>query len=510
MKKLLLPEGYDDTLWLENQLRSRPPDHWAAAGERRALKLFHDMAGRVPAYRDFLRKHSINPQQIRTINDFAALPLVSKDNYLRHYPLEMLCWDGQFGKDGWVISTTSGSTGKPFYFPRQDTQDWQYAVTAELYLRANFNIQHKSTLYIVAFPMGAWIGGLFTYEALKIVAETGRYDLSIITPGIHKKEIIETVKQLGHSFDQIIIGSYAPFLKDILDDGEREGLNWKDYDLGFVFSAEGFNEVFRDFVIRKAGLKNAYTGTLNHYGTVDLGTMAHETPLSVYLRRQAMSDNDFYTGLFGRQDKLPTYCQYNPELFYFEEHGGTLICSAYSGIPLVRYDLKDSGGVASFDEVEKLAAAAGYDLARLAAENGFSHSLWNLPFVHVYERNDFSVSFYAFQIYPETIRRALQADSLDNYITGKFTMTVEYDENGQQMFIINAELKPHHEPSEQLIESIQAAVVDTLLRESSEYRETHVMYGPMVYPQIVLWPYEDASYFKPGAKQQWVKKNPIA
>ena len=36
-----------------------------------------------------------------------------------------------------------------------------------------------------------------------------------------------------------------------------------------------------------------------------------------------------------------------------------------------------------------------------------TNTIWRLPFVYVYERSDFSVSFYAFQIYPETIKRAL-------------------------------------------------------------------------------------------------------
>src|SRR5579864_6020119 len=286
MSKLLLPRGYRNAEVLHNRLQSEPESLWIKRGQLRAIRLFHEMSRRVPAYKDFLESHHFAPSSVRSIEDFKKIPAIHKDNYLRHYPKAMLCWDGDFGHGQWVISTTSGSTGQPYYFPREESQDWQYALTAELYLRNNFKIQNKSTLYIVAFPMGAWIGGLFTYEALKIVAEHGGYDLSIITPGIQKQEVINAVRQLGNNFDQIIIGAYAPFLKDILDDGIREGIDWASYKLGFVFSAEAFTERFRDYVLEVTNSKDKLRTTLNHYGTVDLGTMSHETPETILIRRQ--------------------------------------------------------------------------------------------------------------------------------------------------------------------------------------------------------------------------------
>ena len=227
----------ENTIWYQNPARllpmlaSKQSDFWIARGERCALELFHQMAVRVPAYRRFLRQHKVNPAHIRTIRDFGEVPTVDKNNYLRANPLPDLCWDGKFAEGEYTISTTSGSTGEPFYFPRSTEQNLQYAALAEWYLRTNFSIHHKKTLYINAFPMGAWIGGVFTYEAVRIVAERGKYALSIISPGVHKQEVIKAVKKMSPYFDQTIIGCYGPFLKDILDDGEREGVQWKKYSL---------------------------------------------------------------------------------------------------------------------------------------------------------------------------------------------------------------------------------------------------------------------------------------
>lgn len=502
---LLLPKGYRNAELLHQRLQVDAEEKWQRRGQNRALQLFHSMAHRVPAYKDFLKSHRFASSRVQTIEDFGSIPTIDKDNYLRKYPKEMLCWDGEFSHGQWVISTTSGSTGQPYYFPREVSQDWQYAITAELYLRANFQIHKKSTLYIVAFPMGAWIGGLFTYEALKIVAEHGGYDLSIITPGIHKQEVINAVKQLGKSFDQVIIGAYAPFLKDILDDGEREGITWSDYNLGFVFSAEAFSEKFRDYVLHKTKAKNPYLASLNHYGTVDLGTMAHETPETVLIRR-TLAQHDGLQAIFPEANRQPTFAQYNPELFYFEEQNNSLLCTAYSGLPLVRYDLKDYGGVLQRENVHDQLGSMGFDVAATAKKAGISEALWNLPYVYVYERNDFSVSYYAFQLYPDTVRRALQHDHLEMSVTGKFTMGVEYNDEGRQQLHVHVELKHNVVPSDKLANIILDRVHEQLIAESSEYRETYKTIGAVALPIVHLWDYENPEYFRPGTKQKWVTK----
>ncbi len=505
MSRLLLPRGYRNAETLLEKLKSESEQSWRHRGELRALNLFKTMARGVPAYKDFLKQHKLSVSSVKSIADFYKIPPIDKDNYLRKYPKEMLCWDGEFPHGQWIISSTSGSTGQPYYFPRNHLQDMQYAIMAELYLRSNFKVHQKTTLYIVAFPMGAWIGGVFTYEALKIIAQYNSYDLSIITPGIHKQEVINAVKQLGSSYDQIIIGAYAPFLKDILDDGTRDGINWSKYKLGFVFSAEAFTERFRDYVIDTVKPDNELMFSLNHYGTADMGTMSHETPESIYIRRQMVKDNQL-DKLFPEKQRQATFTQYNPELFYFEEVNYNLFCTAYSGIPLVRYDLKDYGGLLTHDEVYQKLDLKMDDYKNNLKKAGINHTLWNLPFLYIYERNDLSVSYYAFLIYPDMIRRALQIKRFDNFLTGKFTILVDYDKQGRQKLHIYCEMKYGVSESDQLSSSIQEAIHNNLIEESSEYREVFGMVQNDVKPVIHLSLYEDPQYFKVGTKQKWVQK----
>jgi phenylacetate-CoA ligase len=501
-----LPIRFKNPTKILEELRKSPEKTWIKKGEHRALRLFQMMAEQVPAYRKFLKTHRINPSSIKTIKDFRQIPTLNKDNYLRKYPLPELCWNGEFKKGQWIISTTSGSTGEPYYFPRTESQNLQYAALAELYLRTNFSIDKKSTLYINTFPMGAWIGGIFTHDAITRIAKKNNYALSIINPGIHKQEILKAVKHLGGKFEQIIIGGYGPFLKDFIEDGTSEGLNWKQFNIGLIFSAEGFTEEFRDYVAKKVGIRNVYRQTLNHYGTVDLGTMSYETPISILIRRIAICNDLLYKTFFGNTSKLPTFTQYFPELFYFEEEDERLVCSAFSGLPLVRYDLKDNGRVLSFEYVINKIKSEGINIYKESKKANIEDTIWKLPFVHVYERSDFSVSLYAFQIYPETIRRALQHAELEKVVTGKFTMMVKFDRRQNQYLEINVELKKGVRENQSLYRKVEKRIIEQLLKECSEYRETYRDKSERIRPKIVFWRYEDTRFFKPGVKQKWVKK----
>jgi phenylacetate-CoA ligase len=500
----LIDKTLSDVPNLQKLLIEKPEEYWTERGEKMALKLFHEMAERVPAYKDFLKKKSVNPDEIVTIEDFKKVPLIDKDNYLRSYPREMLCWDGKFASEQWVVSTTSGSTGEPFYFPRGDMQDEYYAISAELYLRENFNIQAKKTLYIDAFAMGAWIGGLFTYEAINRVAKKG-YALTIITPGINKAEVISAVKNLGDSFDQVIIGCYPPVMRDIIDLGIESGLDWGKYNLGIVFSAEGFSEDFRDYVTKYGKLDNVYSSSLNHYGTVDLGTMSHETPFSIFVRRQAISDKTLFKTLFGNETKLPTFTQYIPEMFYFESVDNNVVCSSYSGLPLVRYDLNDRGGVMSLKQIQSSFSKVGKDIVKEMNLINIKPN-WNLPIVYLYERSDFSVTYYGAQIYAEEIRKALMKSTLHKYVTGKFTMISDYDKDANSFLEINVELRSGISENREIENEVSKSVLELLIKENSEYKSNYSEYGEKINPIIKLWSNGHELHFSGKGKQKWVKK----
>jgi phenylacetate-CoA ligase len=489
------PAPFDDGAAAEEALKSRAPREWEERGEKAALELFRAMSARVPAYKDFLKKHEIDPATIRSIADFKKLPALNKDNYLRAYPLEALSWNGALKDSYAVYASTSGSTGEPFYFPRGLRQTDQYALLAELYLRAQFKIHERKTLYVDCFAMGAWIGGLFTAQAVERLASRGTYPLHLITPGLAKEESLKAIRKLGPAYDQVIIGGYPPFVKDLIDHGAAEGMDWKQYNIGFVFSAEGFSEKFREHVANAVGQKDELCGSLNHYGTVDLGTMAYETPYAAVIRRAALADKKLFKELFGEAHRLPTLAQYLPEHFYFEAEEGGLLCSADAGLPLVRYDLKDQGGIWGFEEIA----------AKVGAEP-VADTVFKLPFVYLYERKDFTVVLYGANIYPEHVRRALESRACAKFASGKCTLRIVESRLREPRLEVNIELKRGVKSAKVFAKTAEKEIIATLLADNAEYRSNHTHLPRKMRPSIKLWAFGDPKYFSGRGKQKWVAK----
>lgn len=472
-----------------------------------ALQLFTMVSKDVPAYRKFLKAKSFRQSGGTSMRYFQRVPIIDKDTYLRTASLSDLCWGGNLKASRMVISATSGSSGEPFYFPRTSDQDLQYAALAEMYLRSNFSIHTKSTLYIVGWGMGVWIGGVFSYSSIRIVAERGGYNLSIITPGTNQDEILKAVTTLGPLYDQVIIGGYPPMIKDLVDEGNRRNIEWKKYTVKFIFSAEGFSEQFREYIFRNAEMKNIYRDTLNHYGTVDLGTMAHETPLSILIRRLAREHEGLNMDLFGEPHRQPTFAQYIPELFYFEELGGRVVCTAMSGLPLVRYDLKDSGGIKTKKEVYDLCRKHGIDIEKEIRLAHIEDTIWNVPFVYVFERSDFTVKLSGANIYPEEIRRALDDQHIAQFVTGKCTISVDVDEHMDQCLMVHVELKRSQSATKELRKTIQDEVVSELRQHNSEYAYLYKNLPPeRMTPHVTLWPFGEPPFFSAAGKHRWVRK----
>lgn len=501
------PAPLDTAAHAEEALKTKPARFWEERGEQAALDLFHAAAERVPAYKDFLKNHGIAHKDVKTVADFAQVPTVDKDNYLRAYPLADLSWDGKLMDEWQVYAATSGSTGEPFFFPRAQKETDRYALLAELYLRTQFRAHEKSTLYIDSFAMGAWIGGLFTYQAVERAARNPENRIHLITPGIHKEEILKIVKKLGPLYDQVVIGGYPPFTRDLIDEGRIEGVEWEKYDVKFVFSAEGFGERFRDHIAERASLKNIHRDMVNHYGTVDQGTLAYETPLAIFMRRAALKDKGLYATLFSEPTRLPTLAQYLPEHFYFEvKDGNGIVCTADAGLPLVRYDLKDHGGVMPFDDAWAALAKAEPEVGRALQDARIDDTVFRLPFVHVYERSDFSVVLYGANVFPEHVRKALESAECAPFATGKCVLRIIENRKAEPRLEVEVELKKGVKPGFGMGRVAQKAIVATMLEHNSEYRSNHLQAARKVTPIIKFWAYGDPKYFSGRGKQKWAIK----
>ena len=490
-------------------LKTKPSVQWENKGKKNALQLFRFVSSTVPAYKALLKEHGLQNNQIKSIKDFARLPIIDKDSYTKKYPYLDLFPKRDLSRIT-TFSATSGSTGEPFYFPRGEQQDAQYEYVAELFLKNQFEIDKKTTLGIIGFGLGIWIGGMFTYKIFNKLAQKG-YKISLIPVGPNKSLYLESIKRFGHLYDQIILMGYPPFIKDIIDEAPDYGIKWKDYKIKILTATEHFSEEFRKYLAQKTFLQNSLTDVINIYGTVELGTMAHETAVTNLIRRIAVQKSKVFKELFPHAHRLPTLAQYHPSLVYFEEVEGEVIASGFgSSIPLIRYRFPDRGGVISFETMLTKLKKAGVDLNKVARDAKTEKTIWKLPFVYVYERSDYATTLFGINIYCEYIRVALTDRTLKKYVTGKLTMITKTDKNQDQFLEINVELRKNTRANKLLIKTIQSSIVRILMRRSTEY---HYLYNndPEKYrskltPVILLWTYEHPEHFQIGTKQKWVKK----
>jgi phenylacetate-CoA ligase len=479
-----------------------PPPHDGAEAEAAVLELFHRAAASVPAYRDFLHRHDVDPAAVTTFADFRRLPLVAKEDYQRRYALAELCRDGRLDRCD-MIAVSSGSTGRPAYWPRSLLDELQVTARFEQIFHDAFEADRRTTLAVVCFPLGTWVGGMFTTACCRHLATKG-YPLTTVAPGNDREEILRVVPELAPHFDQTVLLGYPPFLKDVVDSGLARGVDWAPMNIRLVLAGEVFSEDWRDLVASRAGMRRPAYDSASLYGTADAGVLGNETPLSVVIRRFLAREPEAAQALFG-ESRLPTLVQYDPASRFFEVEEGTLLFSGDSGVPLVRYHIADEGGLVDYQEMLAFCAERGCDpLAELDAGRGAPE----LPFVYVFGRSYFTVSFFGANVYPENVTVGLEQPEISDWVTGKFVLEVTEDADRDRHLTVTVELAPGEQADPARERLAAESILVHLRRLNSEF--AHYVPEERQLPRVVLRPAGDAEYFPRGVKHRYTRPDASA
>ena len=425
---------------------------------------------------------------------------MTKANYMQAYPLPERCLGGSLQGSS-RVAVSSGSTGQPTFWPRSAAYELDVAVRFEQVFHDSFRTHERSTLAIVCFALGNWVGGMFTTSCCWQLAQKG-YQMLVATPGNNKAEIFRVVRELSPHFEQTVLLGYPPFVKDVIDAGAAEGINWARYKPKLVFAGEVFSEEWRSLIGQRIGSTSSCFDSASLYGTADGGVLGNETPFSIAIRRWLANHPDAARQLFG-ESRLPTLVQYDPVSRFFEIHEGTLVVSGENSVPLVRYHIADKGGLISFDEMWSFLGAQGVNsLSELGLDNNFQPR--NLPFVYVFGRADFTVSYYGANIYPENVTVGLEHPDLIAWVTGKFVLETQETEDGDKILHIAVELLPNIEAKTTMATAIAASIRTQLLRLNSEFAS----YTPTErqLPLVSLHAFADPGYFPVGVKHRYTRK----
>lgn len=467
------------------------------------LKLFHQAAQNIPAYKDFLQKEGVkNHKKIKTIEDFQRyVPVTDKSNYISQYPLQMLCWNGDVFSNH-VIASSSGTMGQAFYWPRSSAQDIEGIDIHETIYREIFQADHKKTLVVVCFSMGEWVAGFFTADSTIGVADRG-YKLNVITPGLERGAALKSLRAFGHYYDQVILAGYPPYIKDMLDEGKQSGINWSKLNTKLLMAGEGISEEWRSHVIHEIRADNPYTNAINIYGCADATILGHETPLSILVRRIYNRRPKLRENFFGTSN-LSSLVQYYPKYRYFESVDDSLLVTAKTGIPLIRYDTQDKGRLYSLSELTQ-PIQERFD--ELSDKLDLRVNRWKkLPFIYLQGRPTSVTTIYSVNVYAENIKIALLDKQIKQWVSGKFTMATEYKSNMDQYFVINLELAKDVSVRQVDRKLLLEVIVKRLCRLNAEYNYLYKSIRSKAEPKIELIEWGNADYFAKGIKHKWVKK----
>jgi phenylacetate-CoA ligase len=464
-----------------------------------ALNIFKNTSKNVEAYKKFLKQKKVSSQEIIKKKDFESIPIMDKKNYLLAFkPLELV----PFSKFPPMFSASSGSSGKPYYWPRGTKQEERGARIHRTILKDIFKIGNKKTLVIICFSMGNWVAGTYTLTSLREIANDKNTNLSIITPGIDKNDVIQTLKNFAGNFEKVIMFGYPPFLMDVVCEAKEINLNLKKFNIDFVFAGENFSEKWRELILKYAGIsKKEKNRSISVYGTADAGAIGHENPFTILIRKLMIKNLEFKKELLGNVSFLPTIVSYDPMDTYFEVIDNELIFTTDSGIPLVRYNIKDYGILLS--NVHVLSLIKKHGLSKYVTND---IKKWVNPLIVLRGRSDVSTTFYGLNIYPENIKTGLESDKIFHLITGKYTIkTEEVNDYREQKLKIEIELRPKVLTTEEINKIITDEIVKSFKELNTEYRKLFNSINEKAIPEIVLIEHGDERFIIKKAKHKWIQ-----
>lgn len=408
-------------------------------GRIRAVRLFFYARKHVPAYQDYLKKHSFVGPLVgwrgATLND---VPEMDKASYIKQYKLTDKLVHGELPARGVMFDESSGSSGKPTSWVR-GRKERRFTRRIMQVAFKEF-IEDNQPIILNTFSMGAWATGFNTSTCL---LEIGR----VKSLGPDKTKVIDTLRELGPDFNYVILG-YPPFLRLLT---ESKDIDWNKYRITALYGGEGLSEQMRAY------LQKYYKRVVGSYGASDLEiNIAHESDFTIALR-QVLVEDDSLRQLLLRNNRgiIPMVFQYNPYDYLFEtnEKGELLatICRLENLSPRIRYNIHDLGHTMDFYELKQLLKKNGY--GRLLKEAKLDFTV-----LFHYGRSDLSVDYNGAVVGPEEVKQIITASEKFSKIVNTFRLISYEDKEARKHLMFAIELDEGEElksaDSEKLLELI--------------------------------------------------------
>lgn len=405
--------------------------------EKKLIPAFHYVAANVPAYKCLLKEKNVDVSKIKDIKSFKELvPLLNKEIFCSR-GIKDLCLDGAL-KDAKVFSTSSGFSGT-FSFAISAKRELKSIKSAcDFLLDYNFDTGRKKTLVVNCLAMG-----------VKVYT-----DLPLAETSVRPDSILALINKFEHEFEQFILIGNPFFLKEVLEEGLKRGIDWKTKNINLVMGEDWFPESFRSYLGSLLGIEFSQSDKRmvgSSMGICELGlSLFQESRHTIDIRRLAAKDEKLRTALFGEDFKTcPLLFHYNPFQIFLEEIDGGLVFSMLNKdavIPLIRYHSGDRGKIITCQMLKEVFAEFNYQ--------GYLPEI-HLPLVAVSGRKDKFIPLGGKKIFPEEIKEALYSDfTVAGLTTGYFHIS---QDNGRLKLEI--QLKEGINPCEEINGKFRDALI---------------------------------------------------
>jgi phenylacetate-CoA ligase len=423
-------------------------------GKVRAVRLYRYSVKHVPAYRDYIAKHSVNGPivKLRSVS-LGDVPEMDKTSYIKKYPLLDTLMDGKLPKRGVMFDESSGSSGHPTSWVRGNKEHRFTRRTMQVAFSHFFG--KNSPIVLNTFSMGAWATGVNTTISLLPVTR-----LKSIGPDITK--VINTLHELGSDFDYVIAG-YPPFLKQIADSDE---IDWSKYKISAVFGGEGISEPMRKELLKK------YKEVLGSYGASDLEiNIASESPFTIALRQALVDDAELRQQLLTHNpNMIPSIFQYNPYEYLIETNDKDELLVTIGRLqnvsPRIRYNIHDVGHAEHF-----------YDLKRRLKKSGYGHLLkyaeLDYGVLFHYGRSDLSVDYNGAVVGAEEIKQIVNQSQTYANTVNNFRLISYEDKDSNKHLLLAFELAHDKKLSDTQKDNLLEEIIAELQKLNLDFKSAY-------------------------------------
>lgn len=334
------------------------------AAQARAMRIAMDAARHSPAYGTLLQEHGIDPQRIGPDIDWHSLPVLTKTNTFARFALNQLSRPLPASMLADVL-TSSGRGGRSYGFRltarAQHEEGW---FPIDLGLQDMFGVDDKPTLLVNCLPMGV----VFRSRAVAVANVSVREDMAC-----------SILRDVGPSFAQTLLCADPLFIRRLLDEGQRAGVDWPALRTSVIMGEEVLVEAQRDYIAARMGIdidNDPERVVGSSFGVGELGlNLLFETRETIRMRR-AMRRNAGLAqllcgpGATGAIDAVPSVFCYNPlrshlEVLNPDASGFGELCvtmlDPHAVIPLPRYATGDLVRLVPEQDARQAAALLGME-----------------------------------------------------------------------------------------------------------------------------------------------------